>query len=59
MKKTITLSLGALALTALAAPLSADTFTLRVGSGHPNGPAVYVTDTAKFFVPEVVSRVAA
>jgi len=59
MKKTITLSLGALALSALAAPLAADTFTLRIGSGHPNGPAVYVTDTANFFVPEVVRRVAA
>ena len=37
----------------------ADKFTLRIGSGHPNGPAVYVTDTAKFFVPEVTKRVAA
>ncbi|MCG6902618.1 MAG: C4-dicarboxylate TRAP transporter substrate-binding protein [Rhodobacter sp.] len=37
----------------------ADTFTLRIGSGHPNGPAVYVADTANFFVPEVKRRVAA
>lgn len=36
----------------------ADTFTLRIGSGHPNGPAVYVTDTAEFFVKEVKRRVA-
>lgn len=36
----------------------ADTFTLRIGSGHPNGPAVYVADTANFFVPEVKRRVA-
>ncbi|MEM6761618.1 MAG: hypothetical protein AAF615_01950, partial [Pseudomonadota bacterium] len=36
----------------------ADTFTLRIGSGHPNGPAVYVTDTANFFVTEVKRRVA-
>jgi TRAP-type C4-dicarboxylate transport system substrate-binding protein len=36
----------------------ADTFTLRIGSGHPNGPAVYVADTADFFVPEVKRRVA-
>ena len=59
MKKIVNLSVGALAITALAAPLAADTFTLRIGSGHPNGPAIYVTDTAKFFVPEVVRRVAA
>lgn len=58
MKKQITLGLGALAITALAAPAVADTFTLRIGSGHPNGPAIYVTDTANFFVPEVVRRVA-
>lgn len=37
---------------------SADNFTLRIGSGHPNGPAVYVADTANFFVPEVKRRVA-
>lgn len=36
----------------------AETFTLRIGSGHPNGPAVYVADTANFFVPEVKRRVA-
>jgi TRAP-type C4-dicarboxylate transport system substrate-binding protein len=59
MKNRIILGLGALAISALSAPLSADTFTLRIGSGHPNGPAVYVTDTANFFVPEVVRRVAA
>ena len=35
-----------------------DTITLRIGSGHPNGPAVYVADTANFFVPEVTRRVA-
>jgi TRAP-type C4-dicarboxylate transport system substrate-binding protein len=58
MKKQITLGLGALAIMALAAPAVADTFTLRIGSGHPNGPAIYVTDTANFFVPEVVRRVA-
>ncbi|MBD3678475.1 MAG: C4-dicarboxylate TRAP transporter substrate-binding protein [Rhodobacteraceae bacterium] len=37
---------------------SAETFTLRIGAGHPNGPAIYVTDTANFFVPEVKRRVA-
>ncbi len=38
---------------------SADNFTLRIGSGHPNGPAVYVADTANYFVPEVKRRVEA
>ena len=42
---------------ALAAPAMADSFVLRIGAGHPNGPTVYVTDTAEFFVPEVVRRV--
>lgn len=37
----------------------ADDITLRIGAGHPNGPAVYVTDTAEFFVPEVKKRVEA
>jgi len=37
----------------------ADDITLRIGSGHPNGPAVYVADTANYFVPEVKKRVAA
>ncbi len=36
----------------------ADDITLRIGSGHPNGPAVYVADTADYFVPEVKRRVA-
>ena len=40
------------------AAVSADTFTLRIGAGHPNGPSVYVTDVAEFFVPEVRRRVA-
>lgn len=58
MKKLLVGSLGSAAVLALAAPVAADTFTLRIGSGHPNGPSVYVTDTANFFVPEVVRRVA-
>lgn len=37
----------------------ADSFTLRVGAGHPSGPAVYVSDVEKYFVPEVKKRVAA
>ncbi len=38
---------------------NADSFTLRIGAGHPSGPAVYVSDVEKFFVPEVKKRVAA
>ncbi|MDP2086805.1 MAG: C4-dicarboxylate TRAP transporter substrate-binding protein [Gemmobacter sp.] len=56
-KPTVGLALvGALALTAL--PASADTFTLRVGAGHPSGPSVYVNLVETFFVPEVKKRVA-
>ena len=47
----------ATALASLAASTAfADSFTFRIGSGHPNGPAVYVADTANFFVPEVKKR---
>ncbi len=38
---------------------SADTFTLRIGSGHPSAPTVFVGQIEKFFVPEVVKRVKA
>lgn len=33
------------------------TITLRIGTGHPAGPAVYATQLRDFFVPEVVRRV--
>ncbi len=36
----------------------ANTFTLRIGSGHPAGPAVYPTQLRDYFVPEVKKRVA-
>jgi TRAP-type C4-dicarboxylate transport system substrate-binding protein len=51
-------ALGATLAFAAAGAVAADTFTLRIGSGHPNGPSVYVTDVAEFFVPEVKRRVA-
>ena len=35
-----------------------DTYTLRIGSGHPAGPAVYATQLRDYFVPEVERRVA-
>ena len=61
MKKTskaLRIGAGAFAITAIGGAAVADTFTLRIGSGHPNGPSVYVTDVAEFFVPEVKRRVA-
>ncbi|MEO9650356.1 MAG: C4-dicarboxylate TRAP transporter substrate-binding protein [Roseobacter sp.] len=58
------LSLHKLAVPAIAAilltavPAVADTFTLRIGSGHPKGPAPYVTTMSEFFAVEVSRRVA-
>jgi C4-dicarboxylate-binding protein DctP len=49
---------GTAAALALALPASAANFTLRIGSGHPSGPSVYVTLMEHFFVPEVTRRVA-
>lgn len=48
-----------LAIFLLAAPLAAhaESFTLRIGSGHPSAPLVYVNELEKFFVPEVAKRV--
>jgi TRAP-type C4-dicarboxylate transport system substrate-binding protein len=56
--KALRVGSAALGLAAMGSAAAADTFTLRIGSGHPNGPAVYVADTANFFVPEVKRRVA-
>ena len=49
--------LAALDLSACTASDS-KTYTLRIGAGHPSGPAVYTTQLQKFFVPEVERRVA-
>lgn len=46
-----------LALAAIS-PASAGTYTLRVGSGHPVGPAVYVTLLRDVFVAEVKKQAA-
>ena len=46
------------ALLSTAVPAAADTFTLRIGSGHPKGPAPYVTTMSDFFAVEVSRRVA-
>ncbi len=47
------------AVAALSLPLAAhaEKFTLRVASGHPSGPSVYVSLVEKLFVPEVKKRV--
>ncbi|MBT0957231.1 C4-dicarboxylate TRAP transporter substrate-binding protein [Alphaproteobacteria bacterium KMM 3653] len=62
MKTRITKALAAAAAsTALtlmaAAPALADNFTFRIGSGHPKGPAPYVTTMSDFFAAEVKRRV--
>lgn len=49
---------GFVALMALAAPAAADTFTLRIGSGHAQGPVTYVNTSHDFLVPEIEKRVA-
>lgn len=51
---------GAAAVTLSVAPtlLSADSFTLRIGSGHALGPVTYVNTSSEFLVPEIQSRVA-
>lgn len=36
----------------------ADSFTLRIGAGHPEGPVPYVRLMGSYFVPEVTKRVA-
>ena len=50
---------GVAALTLVSCSASdSKTYTLRIGAGHPSGPAVYTTQLQKFFVPEVERRVA-
>lgn len=46
------------AISIAASTAQAETFTLRVGAGHPAGPTVYVNLVQDFFVPEVKRRVA-
>jgi len=60
LKKSV-LAAGIVSIFGLATSLAAqaESITLRIGSGHPNGPAVYVADTANYFVPEVKKRVEA
>jgi C4-dicarboxylate-binding protein DctP len=44
-------------LVVLNVPARAETFTLRIGAGHPSAPIAYVNRMEHFFVPEVVRRV--
>lgn len=64
MKKSTTavLALGTAFAAALAmAPqaVDAETFVLRIGSGHPSKPVPYVRQMERYFVPTVTKRVAA
>lgn len=43
---------------AVVSPVRAETFTLRIGAGHPSAPIAYVNQMEHFFVPEVIRRVA-
>ena len=56
-KKALPLSI--LATGIMASASFADTFTLRVGSGHPSKPTAYVTNMEKVLVPNIKKRVAA
>ncbi len=47
-----------LGATLVASTAQADRFTFRIGSGHPKGPAPYVTTMSDFFVTEVKRRAA-
>ncbi|KUP94534.1 C4-dicarboxylate TRAP transporter substrate-binding protein [Tritonibacter horizontis] len=53
-------TLGGIVLgaTLVASAAQADRFTFRMGSGHPKGPAPYVTTMSDFFVTEVKRRAA-
>ncbi|MEP4248053.1 C4-dicarboxylate TRAP transporter substrate-binding protein [Tateyamaria sp.] len=58
MKFTLKAAAGAMLATLLTtAPVLADSFTFRIGSGHPKGPAPYVTTMSDFFAVEVKKRV--
>ena len=61
MKKSLISLISAvgLASTAFISTAVADSFTLRIGSGHPSAPTPYVRNLENVFVPNVVERVAA
>lgn len=55
IRSVIAATLGA---AVVAGTAQADRFTFRIGSGHPKGPAPYVTTMSDFFVAEVKRRAA-
>jgi len=59
MKKLPLLLAGAILTSSslIASSAFADSFTFRIGSGHPKGPAPYVTTMSDFFAVEVKKRV--
>lgn len=57
LKFSVLTTIAATALMSCTA-VNSNTYTLRIGAGHPSGPAVYTTQLEKFFVPEVERRVA-
>ena len=48
------MSAAALASSAFVSSAVADSFTLRIGSGHPSAPTPYVRNLENVFVPNVV-----
>lgn len=58
MTSTKTLVAAALAAILAAPAAIADSFTLRIGTGHPLGPVTYVNTSKSFLVPEIERRVA-
>ena len=56
-RASLVAGIAALVMT-VAAPALADSFTFRIGSGHPKGPAPYVTTMSDVFVAEVKRRAA-
>ena len=56
-----TIGLSAAMIAAAATAASAEKYTLRMGSGHPDSktPGFYVTEMVDFFAPEVQKRVKA
>jgi TRAP-type C4-dicarboxylate transport system substrate-binding protein len=56
-RKNMVLSVAASVLLVGQVTASADTFNLRVGSGFPSAPTVYVNVLENYFVPELIKRV--
>lgn len=53
------ITVGALAAPALIRPAYAETFTLRLGSGHPVGALEYTKTASEWFAPELKKRIEA